>query len=459
MDNTGVKRTIIVKPVLTQTKYNTNVIINSNAKPTIKISVKSTIPVADTSKIIPIGSKIQHDLNQNQLLPLPQIVLIPKIEYTRPDTTFTRPEILSIPKIEYTRPDTIPLKLNIISESNKISKSPGLVNIGNTCFHNSIAQLFHRMVQITNFIIQPIIIQQYNDPYFIAFMTLLKLMHNNFTPEENNYLSTNLIGNLVLNKICPILGKSYIPGHQADSKELLQILLDRMTINCVNTALNINKSELCKINTFIDEDGDQIKVVKPRYKFPEQDPRNLTNITVEYYFNGTKLDISNNINMLDIRLYKYQVNDINQLLQQYQNDYDIQQIRDDNGILAFYTNFVIKPNGYLIIGLDLTAADGSKINHNIYLNSNIILNNTNYELIGFVAHAGILQAGHYIAYIKYNNTWFLYDDETISKVNSKDAYKITNFIPYILLYQDVNITQFKPIININTDLYKYLIPI
>uniref|UniRef100_A0AC34QW50 USP domain-containing protein n=1 Tax=Panagrolaimus sp. JU765 TaxID=591449 RepID=A0AC34QW50_9BILA len=43
--------------------------------------------------------------------------------------------------------------------------------------------------------------------------------------------------------------------------------------------------------------------------------------------------------------------------------------------------------------------------------------NPKYELFGVIAHEGSMTQGHYMNYIKFNNLWFKFDDEKVSKVD------------------------------------------
>lgn len=100
--------------------------------------------------------------------------------------------------------------------------APGIDNVGNTCFHNSAAQFFYRIIDLRNVLIQNK--SNYENTFFKNFISLLEIM-----TQENNCINGNKIGNLVLNGICPILtvdnknikSYRYHRGSQQDSQELL----------------------------------------------------------------------------------------------------------------------------------------------------------------------------------------------------------------------------------------------
>ena len=103
--------------------------------------------------------------------------------------------------------------------------------------------------------------------------------------------------------------------------------------------------------------------------------------------------------------------------------------------------------------LDLTGKIGM-IRKNIKYD-----NNTEYELIGLIYHQGSIDAGHYIGYIKRNNTWWYCNNDTIIKTKLSDEttdeewkkcinkdFPGVDPVPYLMFYKEVNVTQ--------TDTYK-----
>ena len=64
-----------------------------------------------------------------------------------------------------------------------------------------------------------------------------------------------------------------------------------------------------------------------------------------------------------------------------------------------------------------------------------------YELVGVVAHAGTLVAGHYKAYVARGNSWYECNDSVVTKLDQAAlARKLrdTEFMPYLLFYQVAN---------------------
>ena len=59
-----------------------------------------------------------------------------------------------------------------------------------------------------------------------------------------------------------------------------------------------------------------------------------------------------------------------------------------------------------------------------------------YYLKGFIYHSGSLSGGHYVYFGKYNNNWYLFNDNSVKKV---DINNINNFKnkSYIFYYKKI----------------------
>ena len=56
-----------------------------------------------------------------------------------------------------------------------------------------------------------------------------------------------------------------------------------------------------------------------------------------------------------------------------------------------------------------------------------------YDLYGVVNHFGSMSFGHYTAYCKNNDKWFLYDDDSIIEVENLE--EIVSDAAYVLFYK------------------------
>ena len=54
-----------------------------------------------------------------------------------------------------------------------------------------------------------------------------------------------------------------------------------------------------------------------------------------------------------------------------------------------------------------------------------------YELFGVIEHTGTQKSGHYFAYIKHSNDWYLVDDKVVKRVDLEEVEKAQ---AYILFY-------------------------
>ncbi|KAK1349871.1 ubiquitin carboxyl-terminal hydrolase [Hamiltosporidium tvaerminnensis] len=69
-----------------------------------------------------------------------------------------------------------------------------------------------------------------------------------------------------------------------------------------------------------------------------------------------------------------------------------------------------------------------KIEENINYPEFITLNNINYEIYGIVRHIGNLENGHFVSYIRLNKKWYKFDDECITCITYLEAMKIQAFL-------------------------------
>jgi ubiquitin C-terminal hydrolase len=373
-----------------------------------------------------------------------------------------------------------------------LRQPPGIVNLQNTCFYNSLAQLFYRMTELTTFITNKTIMNQYKDKNKIdfvpqdikpfeegtktkLFIELLKQMSN---PEEQNlegehnkkYLSSEFMRKIITG--CGIDWKK-----QEDISEFLVQVLKGFVLNNTSNELNnlnIKSQKLYNGAVLLKE-------------YPHDDPRNFI-LTKEIGYCCTTNKNDTNFNKDDydkckdkyifcggafnntINLYIPEgITHINDLIKCYTGDVTFEDVKKyslytSNNNLIFNKKQLFYGN-YVIFSLNRYNLDGTKIFQNISLvdddNETIKLNNDTYELVGIVVHIGsISEGGHYVAFIKYD-TWYLYDDTNVTKYDKYTDIinyfsKYNNNVPYIALYRKYG--EFKVIdIPINKTLDEYLV--
>lgn len=109
-----------------------------------------------------------------------------------------------------------------------------------------------------------------------------------------------------------------------------------------------------------------------------------------------------------------------------------------NNYINTHGNF-ISTSEYLLINLAIN--EDYNIN-NLMLNTRINMTeidkisvNKNYDLIAVVYHGGGKGGGHYIIAKQVNDTWYLINDSTVTKIISLNNYELKHFRPYLLLYR------------------------
>jgi len=138
----------------------------------------------------------------------------------------------------------------------------------------------------------------------------------------------------------------------------------------------------------------------------------------------------------DIPMIQYELNFPN-----YFNKYGFNEDRKINNKTfknQIITHTKFHTNNIIIIQIKRFSFDPTKPNDPkknkkpIPIHENIINDNSNYKLKGFIEHTGTMKRGHYISYIKVNDNWYCFDDSNIS---IKDPKLIGNQNVYILLYE------------------------
>ena len=191
-----------------------------------------------------------------------------------------------------------------------------------------------------------------------------------------------------------------------DSGEFLQNLLDLYNFNCAyeTQPLNISNDTVCTAN----------KTLKKC--FPKNDPR----LSIKY----TQTQITH-----DIPAYITQDNTKISGKAEITNEYKYHIIAKN---LTTWPDY-----GYKKAKGKITLAQG---------NGFIYIQNTIYNLVAMVCHSGEgTDGGHYIAYVKYEDKWYKYNDSQVEKINF-DFNNVNNFYetlrkhdktltPTIMLYE------------------------
>ena len=336
-----------------------------------------------------------------------------------------------------------------------MSKPCGIINIGNTCYMNSCLQLLS------------------NTPELLAEINKLKTIRNKFPLQSKffiewknilTYLSSN--NEKVLNpklflSLLQINAKekkndNFLGFNQEDATEFLIFILDIFHDVCkINVEMKIkgtvqnNLDEIAKkcYQQFINYHKNEYSLFTKLFYY--------MSVTSNYSIETNKL-ISQSFQsnfVLDIPIPTIKNCSIYDCLDLYFKD---SQLSGDNGIIEEKTN--IKHNviqkvslwnspQILIISFKRFSYTGRKNNQLIWFPIDILdiskyvsgYNNqkSKYSLYGICNHSGVLSGGHYTAYIKKNNKWYLCNDSNITEIHSVENNLISSK-SYCLFYRKKN---------------------
>lgn len=279
----------------------------------------------------------------------------------------------------------------------------GLVNLGNTCYLNSIIQCLFSIDKFRNEMKMLEINQQ-------SLNLILKKLFNDL---ENGNGNTKELISFIISKGY----KGFRIGTQCDSYEILLIIFELLHDECKklpdwdiyyyctqtrNKLLSKSRSELKKIYE---------KEYSHVYKiFGFQMCSTIKNIkknTIDYnfeYFLSLTLPID-----------KDKTNLINCLHAFFENEVINDEIHRKYSIFTY-------PN-ILIISLKKFDNFNRKINHNVEIPEILDLSyfsinsNVKYKLKAISKHMGNTNGGHYISECKYNNRWYCCNDSHVSEIN------------------------------------------
>jgi len=284
---------------------------------------------------------------------------------------------------------------------NEFSSYVGLSNLGNTCFMNSALQIIIHCDILTNYILNT------NLPGDL-FQSYKRLLQDYSNTKNGKSVRPSEVKQTVGMKFPIFSGFG-----QEDSHEFLINFLDYLEEDFKKNNINIISDLFdCKVTTVIKsiESNEQSEITE-LVRFLCVPVPAKSDVTLEDCF------------------VKY--------LEQEQLNWVTPNHKNEQAIKITYIKSFPK---YLIFQIKRYNKI-NKLNISIGTNekwvSDIFPNNMYYMLKGFVVQHGSMSGGHYISYVKLNNQWFCFNDESVSKINDDTA--LTNSQnAYLLFYERID---------------------
>lgn len=271
----------------------------------------------------------------------------------------------------------------------------GFNNIGNTCYLNAALQMIIHNKDLCNLIIN----NEKLNPDFENISNFIKLYYDN---SDNKAITPDYIKNLISKN-----NKEFIGFNQNDSFEFILYFLDYI----FETIKNIKSEKIYNVTTKI---SIKCKLLS------------CLNINIHYEKNNfLLLDINDNTNNLD-ECYRYYKS-----IEKLHNDNLYFCEKCNSKRIASKRTEICKWSKHLIIVLKRFNYQGrsQKINKEIEVP---IEWRHDYVLKGIVFHSGSTFGGHYIYIGKYNNKWFMFNDDCVKEIseNQLNNYKNNGYVYY-----------------------------
>ena len=353
-------------------------------------------------------------------------------------------------------------KLKEQLEQNKIPEPNGLDNIGATCYMNATLQSLSNTPELRNYFLNKYVPNKnkiMSNEFYIVLTNLWKKKNPNKSYPPHSFKN-------VLSQLNPLFA-----GIQAnDSRDLINFLLERFHKELNEAPNQQNNNYLITQNDQLNEDkmfNLFLNEFKNKYrsiisdlfygimetKSKCQGCGNIKYNFQVYSFLEFPLEQVNKYCLIKGQRNNSQSNNKNPDVNLYEcfNYYgNVELMKGDNQMFCnicqrncdalYSTNLYSLPN-YLIINLNRGkgAIYECKINYPEKLN---LLNfvtfqdggNTYFELYSVISHIGpSSMSGHFVAYCKYENKWYKYNDSFVTPCTKKNEYN--DGMPYILFYK------------------------
>ena len=317
-----------------------------------------------------------------------------------------------------------------MSKENGLS---GLINLGNTCYINSVIQILSHTHELKNSIKNISIHSCIDNTLFKEWLSLDKLMwHKNCVIKPNKFLTA-------IHSLANHYKNDYFNGFdQNDASEFIIFLFNSFHNSC-KTSVDM------KIKGNPSNEIDKLAI--ECYKSFVRQHQNDYSIIIKLFYS---IQITYNIKTIDDKTLSYScqsnfiinvpvsknTNDLYDCFDEYIKD---EELNGENGVIdekdnikydvVQKTKFWNLPN-ILIICFKRFSFDGTRKENKIIdfpikdldLSKYILGYHKNshiYDLYGVCNHSGRLQGGHYTSFVKtINDNWYHFNDTIVSKINN-----------------------------------------
>lgn len=335
----------------------------------------------------------------------------------------------------------------------------GFINLGNTCYLNSVLQLLFNINELKEYLLSKNFLEELNvnikknhfkDKNIKNYVHFIQNLYSLMNDYNNNNQKTLTPKNLL--KSIQNINSDFEGFDQHDSQEILLIIMD-IIHEILNYEVDVNYNGNAKNETdliVIESIQELSKILNSKYSI-------INDLFYGMYYNIYKSVENNSMNKIISKKYEH----FNNLTLEFSGTNLVENLdlffkneNLDSGLMDEKTNKkykvcktlkIVNAPKYLFITLKKYNNSLKKNNHyytfpfkNLDF-SKYCLGYDNYEclynLIGIICHIGSMNFGHYYSIIKKNNKWFLMNDDEISEFDIETNKNRIFNNAYILLYK------------------------
>lgn len=317
----------------------------------------------------------------------------------------------------------------------------GLINLGNTCYMNSIFQILLHHDNLVNYFLSGKTEKEINDE---RKESIVVKEFNRLVKGYWSFDKYHQIKPLSIIKILWHMNSMFHPYRQNDAQEFLTYLLDTLHTGLEHPVrIKLKQKNNKKLTPIISQAvehwtnffGEKYSDLISLYFFQMRTTMECKNNHQSISFNpssilsinitGNTLDkcLQNHFNKesVDYKCETCKSLCTKQETLQYMSEYIFIQLK----------RFQYTPHGTIKIFDQVTYPQTLILDK--FVDSSVDKKHRQYELDGIVLHYGIANGGHYHNYQYYNNEWYKFDDENVMKISTNEL--LNNKDVYLLVYK------------------------